>query len=80
MVFHPLCDKVFHRTGHRLQRTADETYEKNGQKYFEAKRLTELDTRCGGASGRAMAFCLSKLGSNPGTDLAFSDVLSIYSR
>ena len=25
----------------------------------------------GGASGRAMAYCPSKPGSNPGTDLAF---------
>ena len=28
--------------------------------------------RGGGASGRAVAFCPSEPGSNPGTDLAFS--------
>ena len=33
----------------------------------------------GGASGRATAFCLSEPGSNPGTDLAFLELLSIYS-
>ena len=28
----------------------------------------------GGTSGRAMAFCLGKLGSNPGSDLGFFTV------
>ena len=38
--------------------------------------------RGGGASGRAVAFCLSKPGLNPGTDLAFfgSELLQIYFR
>ena len=34
----------------------------------------------GGASGRAMAFCPSNPGSNPRTDLAFSEMPSIYSK
>ena len=33
----------------------------------------------GGVSGRAMAFCPSKPGLNPRTDLAFLEMLSIYS-
>ena len=38
--------------------------------------------RGGGASGRAVAFCLSRPGSIPGMDLAFfgSELLLIYSR
>ena len=38
--------------------------------------------RSGGASGRPVAFSQSKLGSNPGTELAFSvqRLLQIYSR
>ena len=39
-----------------------------------------LEDSGGGASGRAMAFCPSEPGSNPGTDLAFfGRMLSIYS-
>ena len=33
----------------------------------------------GGVSGRAMAFCPRKPGLNPRTDLAFLEMLSIYS-
>ena len=32
----------------------------------------------GGTSGRAMAFCACNLGSNPGTDLAFSLRIVVY--
>ena len=40
---------------------------------FGISRITVKRTRGsgGGASGRTIAFCLSKPGSNPGTDLAF---------
>ena len=42
-------------------------------------RIKELGSG-GGASGRAMAFCPSELGSNPGMDLAFfGNAINLFS-
>ena len=43
--------------------------------------IDKTDGSGGGTSGRAMAFCLGRPGSNPGLDFGFfsSELLSIYS-